>query len=209
MKWDKSLKLLFLLGVPVFLAACATQQNIVFSIKGKPMSCRDASGFMTQPDSYFQGWSDTDFYTAITVSERNCFSALSDEPKKIRARLTDIREENSRQEELIKSERIARQAKKNRCLESPEFRLYATSRATLDSLKNLNYWTDSKKKQDDYARESGVRDLSAERQIGVMIVETRKRLFESFEEYRSLGGKERDPVKLFYAPRLKDPCNGA
>lgn len=187
----------------VLSASCAIQSVPSHEINKKNLNCSALPEFRDADIGYFSGWQDHDFKSAISLAKM-CRNILND-------RQIDLVIENlkARQNEVIaakEAERVEateRRLRWQRCTEGRDYQFYVAEQSVI---KNWHWIGDLTKRQDqekEYAKASGVRDLSSERAIGMMLVNARRSLMDSYESYREYGGKKA-PHEVRQS--VSDPC---
>jgi hypothetical protein len=94
------------------------------------------------------------------------------------------------------------------CRASADYRLWIHQAGVVSLREQLADWKANQAQQRRYARESGVRDLAAERNAGEWVVQLSDNLKSEFADYRGYGGKAKTPARVT-PPEGRDPCEGA
>lgn len=186
------------------LAAMTFNANaIVFDIAGKPMSCNKVGNFLTMPVSDFSSWSARDFDTARKVLG-NCYSKFSSKPAEIEARLNEVQNTLADQRTQERKQQQERSQQSAACRETPEYRRYAAERGMLETQLRITQLEEAQKREQEYAKASGVRNLANERNLGVALVDSRQWLNQQFENYKRAGGSAASPTAITQASA--NPC---
>lgn len=184
-------------------ASCATQSVPLHEINKRHRDCSALPEFRDADIGYFSQWTDGDFKSATDLANR-CRNILND-------RQIDLVIENikSRQTEILaakEAERVAAEERRQRwrkCSESRDYQFYIAEQSVIRNWQSIGELTNRLDQENEYAKASGVRDLSSERAIGVMLVNARRSMVESYEEYRKYGGKKA-PHEV--RSSMVDPC---
>lgn len=178
--------IVFLLSASIF--GCATN-NRVYEINGKFFTCGGVENLSSQGPEYFKSWSNNDFKAAdgFIKSCRTPFNGSVIDPAI--ANISKASSDRARESEELRAKRNEDRIRAAECMESREYRLYSAEKSVAMNWNAISQLTQQQDKQKEYARVSGVRDLEAERIIGVRLVDARSRLVSSYDDYRKAGGK--------------------
>lgn len=90
------------------------------------------------------------------------------------------------------------------CRSNDDYELFKSQNAVIEYHKAVEDLKQAQKKEREISKESGVRDLGLERNLGFQIVTYRDLRDANFKQYKKLGGKAASAEKV--TRDLSDPC---
>lgn len=106
---------------------------------------------------------------------------------------TKKQQANSRQLQAQQLEIEQRQQQRSDCKAGKAFKLYESQELVMVHAHNIDLYKQLQAKDRSIAKESGVRDLETERQLGAYIVNEREQMNDAFNQYKQLGGTAKVP----------------
>lgn len=150
-------------------------------------------------------------YTKRAAAEAQARLEAEENRKMQEVRRLELERQNATKEQVLAQREQAYQkdreriAQLNACEATPAYRLYAAQEAVIEDIEVQQNLRKAVSRQKQLIKMSGVRNLSAERQIAEEQLDVQAALNEHWAEYKSAGGKAASPQAVKH--KIEDPCD--